>query len=350
MSKKKNISFEIIERYINGCTSDFSELYMLGTNTIILKYLKEYLKENPDRSYEINLLIDNLDVLRYENYQRDNLIKVLEKRNDEKTCKYIDLLINLFTKDEDAALKYLDNNKINIKRLKGSIGKFNSVYKKQKDEYIYLSNIMNKYQALLDSKSNKKKDYINVSLCYNKEWKNNINNRFESLYLSKLSIEEFCSLTGESIVKTKSTVESNLKCADYSEMSKEILSRTPSEKFYDRIISLAYEIDTNDSFDALDYYEVTRLKNSDFRDIVSKKIDKKNIVRIVQKLNMKVKLNMNLNKTIELNSKKIISGREITFEEKEAIFKYLEDNNLPLGLYNVALKRYLNDRLKVLKK
>ena len=36
-------------------------------------------------------------------------------------------------------------------------------------------------------------------------------------------------------------------------------------------------------------------------------------------------------------------------EEKEAVFNYLEENNLPLGLYNVALKKYLKGDLSLKK-
>lgn len=351
MEKEKNIeTVDAIENYLNGITSDFSELYMLGCNSVIIKYLKKYLEIYPERAYEINMLIDNIDTLKHEHYEKENLIRVLEKHSDDFSCNYADLILNLLVKNEFDAIRYLKNNKITINKINKSLEKFLKVYPNQKEEVNYILNIINKYEGELSKEKTKKKDYINVALFYDKKDKDNINKKFECLYLSNLSIEEFCSLTGEAIASIKSIVSSNINIESSCEKAKDILERIPSDEFINKIISLSYEIDTNDFLDALDYFEVTRLKNSDFRDLISKYFAQKDLVRIIKKLNQVVKINPNINKTIELNSKKIIGGREISLEEKEAIFKFLEENNLPLGLYNVALKRYLNNNLKVLKK
>lgn len=345
-SRKK--FFDAITNYINGDISDFSELYMLGNNSVILNYLKDYANAYPERSYEINILIDNLDELRYSKYEKDSLLRVLESHYDRYNSKYVKFIIELLEMDEIKTINYFKKNDINVKTLKSSLEQFSKLFKNQTNEIDYIKNVINKYEIEC-SKASKKTDYINVSLFYDQTDKDYINNRFESLYISKLSIEEFCSLTGESLVNTKVTVETYLKNEKYCDKAKEILARTSSKEFYNNILSLAYEIDTNESFDAIDYYGSTRLKNSDFRDILSNLVERTDLIRIVKKLNSIVKIS-NVNKTFELKSKKIISGREIKLEEKEMIFKYLEDNNLPIGLYNVALKKYLNNNLKILKK
>ena len=88
------------------------------------------------------------------------------------------------------------------------------------------------------------------------------------------------------------------------------------------------------------------LLGSDRTELVNLLFESGDITRdLVVNIKIANKKTHNISKRNELNSKTVIGGREITREEKEMIFDYLEKYNYPECDYKIALIKYLNGQL-----
>ena len=295
--KKDTIYIKVITDYLDGVDRDFSNIYLLGSKALIFDYLKRYIKKYPERSEEVTKILDNFDLLKSGKYTFDNLVKVLNKHIENYSSRYVEIVLNIITKDENAAIDYLKDNKITLTNLKSVLKQFETKYNNQTDEINYLNKIFSKYEKILEEKSKKSKKYINISLFDSS--RDHLVMRFKCLYISKLSIEEFCSLTGESVSSIRTYCLDKLNDKNFKDNAKEILDRKSSKEFYTELMNIAYEIDTNKEFDAVDYYNMTRLKTSDYRDIIQNMLLKEDFIRVIKKINETVKIKNNVSKTNE---------------------------------------------------
>ena len=345
---KKTINYEkVISEYLYSDRTDFAPIYLLGDKTTIISHLDKYAFDHPVYAKDISYIIKNFDKLRFGKYTYSNLLKVLQKHIEDNNSKYIEVVYNLLIMCKDETIDYLERNRISVSNLKSIVKLFSDTYKYQEYEINYLNGIVSKYEKINDDKSKKSNKYINIKLSNPSEKDKALLMRIKCLYISKLSIEEFCSLTGEDMATLKDACIFRTKNDKLKSKMKDILARTPSDNFNKTMLNIAYEADTNPDFDALDYYNITRLKTSDYRDIIQNQLSKEDFIRIIKKINKTVRMSSNINKVNELKSKKIIGGREIAYDEKEAIFNYLDENRLPIGLYTCALKKYLSGKLDI---
>lgn len=159
---------------------------------------------------------------------------------------------------------------------------------------------------------------------------------------SGYSMEEYGANKGILISKIYLVIrDTNIYKEHYDELNNR------SEKFEQLIKNLIYGI-LYENMDILDYYMQTNLDLNDFLRISKQLLSSpSDIIKISQF----VKKNLNLiktaivNKNQEMKTACSINGHEITIEEKEKIFTFLEQNNIPLKLYHFALRKYLNGNL-----
>ena len=166
----------------------------------------------------------------------------------------------------------------------------------------------------------------------------------KDLFYSELSILEYCSKYGKSVSKVEKDIKTLSKKKEYEPYANLIMERDNSE-FLSYIKFVAYKLYNTPKFDQLHYHQYTHLKQRDFVALINELIDNE---EVAGKLSRKVKHLKRLpiiNKKQELETKSVISGREIKTEEKEKIFNYLDENDYDHGLYYIALNRYVNGKL-----
>lgn len=160
---------------------------------------------------------------------------------------------------------------------------------------------------------------------------------------SGYSIEEYCANKGISISKTYTSISSTKIYKQYFE---ELNSRS-KEKFDQLIKNLIYGV-LNENIDILDYFMQTNLDLNDFirisKELLSSTSDCVAISTFARKGLTLIRMSA-VNKEQEMKKFTSINGHEVTASEKENVFAFLEQNHLPLRLYHLALRKYLNGNL-----
>ncbi len=340
-TKKEADYIPAITNYIDGKSKDFSEIYLLGSEYEVLNYLKNYITIYPDRKDEILYIVDNFDTLKNSEYERCNLIKILKKELENKSTKYIENVMNIIMQDDDKVITYLEKHKFSLHNLESSIRQFSNKYYNQKNTIEYLNNLISRYENYLNNRVKKSNSYIKYSFDFQNNKEANFFNRIYCLYLSGLSIEEFCSITGESLSDLRVLVKNRVKTDNYKDIVNEILSRRASDEFYIKMKYIADMVLNEEEFDVFDYYNITRLKVEDYREIIKDMVEPENYKKIIIKLYKTVSVEKNINKNVELNANRTINGKIVSKEDKLEIFNYLEENRYPINLYYYTLKKKL---------
>ena len=176
------------------------------------------------------------------------------------------------------------------------------------------------------------------------------------LLSSGLSIYEYCHIHGKyRVLEVKDFIRkiygtSNVGKEKACEVISEIESRE-HENFMRELNSIIIQIENNPDFTILDYYSLTKLNIDDFYDKVGPQ--DAIIGRFVSTNSLSKCRNFSVRMAVfspeeELNVSRIIKGREITREEKEKIFKYLEENDIPINqyTYRACLNKLVNNKLE----
>lgn len=158
------------------------------------------------------------------------------------------------------------------------------------------------------------------------------------------SIYEYCSKYG-GILADLNHMAQIIK-DDNPELYKQYkkLCKDPSEEFntYIKWVVMDIKVKGND-FDIFDYYYFTKLHPLTFRSICEKIISAQNFKIVVSVLNKFYSYDyMTIDKEQELSGTIIIKGHEFSREEKEKIFDYLDENNMPHIVFKAALRKYID--------
>lgn len=191
-----------------------------------------------------------------------------------------------------------------------------------------------------------------VNLPYIKESnKNQTKEILEDAFYSSLSIEEYCSKTGTSIDRIKKNCIKYIKSnnPDKVLIGTSLLERSS----YDFIQRLKKDVLcdlTKEDADIFDYLSITRLQARDFREVMLGLIPKETVVMILTQLDLYRLDPFNnkhamINRSAILNGRIVLNGIEASFENKQKVLNYLDENNLPEFLFNAALRKHLNGNL-----
>lgn len=130
-----------------------------------------------------------------------------------------------------------------------------------------------------------------------------------------------------------------------------------NKAFKTEILSILDEMNKNEDFDIVDYYLKTSLCLKDFRSIVGQNDKLSLFMSKYNKYTTRQKYDSGENFRNTIYSQKCIkNGREITKEDKDKVFEYMEKKQIPYGIqtYNAVLRRYLDglileEKVKVMK-
>ena len=331
----------IIENYFK--TDNFTPLLFMGSKTYILNCLKKYMINHPESVDKINYIIENFKELSFRKLDTHTFKKFLEFKISNEYLNYVQMAYELLYISEDEAVNMLVKKNVDSDQLLKAIKKFKINFPNQVDEIDKLEKIYSELSKKFLYKNNRK-SYIDKSIFLEKT----INEVYDEeqallldIYNSNLSIEEYCSNNGNSIDVLKRLCNKNVD----SKISKDILSRD-NKVFKKYMCELGKIILQSNEFDMLDYYTYTRLRYVDFKNELFKLFAKDDVVKIIKKVKNINKVNNNIvSKNEQLKMKTVIAGREITEDEINKIFNYLEENNYPFSLYRIALKKYVNGSL-----
>lgn len=136
----------------------------------------------------------------------------------------------------------------------------------------------------------------------------------------------------------------------FSKINNIINSRNSFDIYYE-IDNLINNILTNDNFDVIDYYNMTKLSFKDLIEYCRFYYDEETANK-VKLFSHKYKDNIYHSGTKIIEEKEFeclttLQGRVITKEEKEIIFNYLNERQIPINImiYRVALKKYIDGNL-----
>lgn len=344
----------IINDYLNN-SADFSQVYLIGSKYEILKALKKYLNDFPERSKEVEKIIDNLDELMQSKYDHETFLDVLftEAQTELNKYDYFIFAYNLLTLSEDEAIEILRKKHLSDRQFGTFIKKIESKHPNQTEELTYIKNIYNKYKEKYNIKPAKVQNRSELYIPLDRDNGKRLE-KFLDVYNSGYCIEEYCSYTGETVFSVTFAIK-NMLAEDkekYNIEYNEVLQRDNSEfyKYVKFVISKLLEID-KEEFTMMDYHTYLRLPQADFAQIANQVVEDK---KCIKNLLISIKIAENklprISKVSELESRTVIAGREVTREEKEKIFNYLEENNYPINDYKIALRKYLNGTLIIEKK
>jgi hypothetical protein len=292
-----------------------------------LEKYKEYIPEDADKIEEV---LDNLDYymkLPYKNF-KVALYNIIHRAVIPRKSHVV--IYNLLT-DKKEAISYLRKENFSKEQFDKIISDAKETFPNQ-PEIDNLKLIYDEY----------KRTYENVSKNNKNENLNPYEILIDKIYESGKTTEEYCSITGESVVKVNYVIRQ----IPTNEKAKIIVNRDNSN-FENNIKSMVYDLLNAEDFDMTMYYDYTKLNIDDFIRIIKRIIPDEKIclkMRILI-LNNRRKLNQIISKEKELNNKTIISGREITKEEKEKIFNYIEEKDYPYSVYFIVTHKYLDGKL-----
>lgn len=395
------VSSRILPRYVNVINSylnneiDFKELKKsFETKKLMLEYLTKYKNRYPDKSSRIDIIIKNIDELiddckEVPLYQKiitdyiDGIISFDEVMNlgsiayiKNRLKKYAELYPSKEDEIEEMFIeldkhyktdtKIIDYDLIITRYINGFISndEINRLYTKDKfilklKKYIlkhpenkgYVLSIINNIDNIFqhESRENNMNEQKEVKQVGGRAKKNN--DLIKDVLYSSLSIEEYCSNTGESVNKIKNICTKYTKSDDLDKVNigKMLLERSSIE-FLNKLKNDVLTELLKEDADIFDYLNITRLKPRDFREAMNGLIPHEMIIDILTRIDLYRidpinNLHTIINKDAKMSSIITIDGRVVTQDEKEKVFSYLEDNNYPLCLFNSALKKYVSGKL-----
>lgn len=329
-----------IDKYLDNNENGFY-LRLIGNKSYITYLLNRYVVLHPERKNDISYILDNFDSIYYSKMTNEQLRIIIKMTMKEKDSNYLRHIYELLYSNEDEVEDIIKNNSITPVKFNGLLKKFKRFYPNQDEEIEYLNYIYDKYIKIktIDNLD----DLVNIKELgeFNDQELNLID-----IYNSNYCIIEYCSKYDLSydialniVNKYKNSSNEILK-----QVSNDILSRD-SSIILDKLKNFANYIVLNDEFDILDYLDITKLSFKDFKKIVNPLISKEAFKIIAIRLKKIDFLDKSISKSFELESKTVIGGREITREEKEKVFEYIENNNYPMGVYQYVLRKYVTKGL-----
>lgn len=267
----------------------------------------------------------------------DFRIQLYNLAHSSNVANYISFFEEIFrAKSESEVFDIFRKNKITKKQYENYLEKFKIKFPNSNEELLYLKEIYDKFQ-----KKYEKKETTTISVNKRELLTNEI-------LKSGYTVEEYCANLGISISSTYNIIS---KSKSYRDHIDEFNNRS-KEQFNQLLKNLIYSI-IYENIDILDYYMQTHLDLNDFarlsKEMISANDDRIIISKFVQKAQNLVKFSTTI-KEQELKRVTSINGYEVTIEEKEKIFDFLEQNNIPSKLYPVALNRYVNGTLNIKEK
>lgn len=186
----------------------------------------------------------------------------------------------------------------------------------------------------------------------------------EDVIASGLSIYEYCHINaGNRVTEIKKYIKQIYNSSDEKNRESTRIIRELEEKenpnFINELNFIKEEIMYNDNFTVIDYYLLTKLHIDDF----IKRVGMNAMMNQFVGNNFQCsythfynyankKQIVSINKDRELKLMRSINGRVITIEEKEAIFKFFEENEIPLNeaTYSAAIRKIVNNELDFIQK
>jgi len=171
----------------------------------------------------------------------------------------------------------------------------------------------------------------------------------EDLFNKNCSVYEYC----DKNYQVYTVVEINKFIKQfYGIKAVEIIKELNSKEdpnFQLKLNNIALNIINNPNYTIIDYYLETKLKLRDFYSRVESRREISTFVFTNSKRSFNDLHNCtSFSKDAELKSKHIIKGREITIEEKNSIFQFLENNDIPVDefTYRACLNKLVDGSLE----
>lgn len=263
---------------------------------------------------------------------QDVLKSMQNKLKSDIPPRYAEFFLHIFSLNSDEEIyEYLKNEKINANEYYAHLYNFEKNYSYAMEECIKLEKI---YATFYEKRINKNACSFLL---------------FKTILDSGYSVEEYCSLTGESIYDIN-TIIVKYKNSDYAKKLLEVLKKRDQSNFYNLIDNIILDMKRED-YDVIDYYMQTRLTFDDFMKIARPRINDIELLKKVGKFcNVNKMLSRNYIGTSVLEGTLIIDGIEITKEQKEECFNFLKSNNIPLWTYKAYLKKQMGNKIKKLER
>lgn len=346
----------LLEEYEKTGTLHLDNYVSISDTRECLRKFKEKFPEYSDKIQEIRKTIDDYkkqSVLRV----KQNTIDTFFDRNQHDANYEDDLYIVATSENPVFAFSKLGWKQNKFNRI------LNLFKKKYKDEASQALAVKFEEWFLAYMKKQKEKELLSA-FEYRTDNLSFAQSIVEDLITSGKSIYQYCH---ENLEYKCSDIKKYIlmffgETKGHAEKSKifiEKIEERENQHFIDELNYIAEEIINNENFDIIDYYLATKLDIDDFMKKVSPTIQiidfaQKNFERTYRRFQMNTSNPRitSLNKQQELKVNRIIKGYLVTPEDKEAIFKYLEEEQIPLNTftYRAALNRLVSGNLDFIQK
>lgn len=267
----------------------------------------------------------------------DFMKKLCKMANSTNVTKYILFFEQVFKAESESEIfDFFRRSQITKKQYENYLEKFKIKFPNNEEELSYLKEIYDKFEQKYVKKKIVAKTVNKSELITNE------------ILESGYTVEEYCANLGISISDTYLSI---CKSKIYQEHIDEFNNRS-KESFNALLKNLIYGV-LYENMDILDYYMQTNLDLNDFVRLSRKILTSTSDKVAISKFGQKAQNLMSFSTTIkEQEFKKVtsINGCEVTTEEKEKIFTFLEQNNIPIKLYPIALNRYIMGTLDITQK
>lgn len=344
MEKTAKTYYDAINNYISGKSKDMYDIYMLGSKKAIMLYLKEFLELNPNKHEKIKYMVENLDSLLKSKYTSEHFVKILKHKletNAAHTPKNCFYAYKVLTAPKEEVVEVVRKMNLGKAKYEEMINYLERKFPNQTNEYNYLRFVYDVYEK----KYNKKESPRAKTYIIRKDLTKTIDKcaLIEEVYNSGLSKEEFCFKTGVPFSNINEALK--LRNPKYTSLIEEISSRDSSH-IEKEINSIIYDILTTPDFDILDYLDRTKLTYNDLKRYLPSGLTPMQHKKI-NDIFVPIKKRMSSSRKTILDTKLNRNNREITREEKENIFAYIDEKGYPDVLYSMILNKYLEGEIDI---
>lgn len=346
----------LLEEYEKTGTLHLNNYVSISDARICLSKFKEKFPEYSDKIQEICKIMDNYKKQSAFSVKK-NTIDTFFDRNQHETHYENDLYDVATSENPVSAFSKLRWTQTTFNR---NLNLFKNRYKDE-DSQILATKFEEWFSLYL--KKQKEKE-LTLAFEYRTDKLNIAQSVVEDLIASGKSIYEYCH---EHLEYQYSDIKKYIltvfgESSGHTEKSKSFIQKIEEREnqyFIDELNYIAEEIINNENFDIIDYYLATKLNIDDFMKKVPSAIQindfaQKNFERTYRRFQMNTSNPRitSLNKQQELKVNRIIKGYLVTPEDKEAIFKYLEEEQIPLNTftYRAALNRLVSGNLDFIQK
>ena len=120
------------------------------------------------------------------------------------------------------------------------------------------------------------------------------------------------------------------------------------EEIRQRLLEIAFNI-LDGNYDYLDYFEHSKLQPADFIKTLSNDLPEDKLCKLKLFFNVRhINWNRKVNLEIELQSKNIIKGIEITPDMKQEVYDYMKEKNMPMSnsLFKYSIRKKVDNILE----